>query len=83
MIEKIEIHMNRKIIKQLNNWQDETRTLINVDKTPNVEVDSKLYYISAVTGKEYPATNEGEAKMSAEEAAYWDSQKITKSPKIS
>lgn len=35
-------------------------------------------YKSSVLGREYPATTEGAEQMRNDEAAYWESQKITK-----
>lgn len=42
--------------------------------------DKELFYLSK--GREFPATEEGFAAMKADDAAYWEGQKIDRSSEL-
>lgn len=42
--------------------------------------DKELFYLSK--GREFPATEEGFAAMKADDAAYWEGQKIDRSAEL-
>lgn len=66
---------------ELTPGQPKPRDLFRFDNRRRmIYRDKKLFYLSK--GREFPATDEGFASMKADDAAYWEGQKIDRSAEL-